>query len=948
MRIKSQLRVSAVLCLLMSVSFVQGQDISGDEIAKIRAAMPGKAVVQPAKPRKLLVFNLCEGYRHEVIPYGAKALEIMGQKTGAFEVVQSVDMSVFKPESLAQFDAVCLNNTTQLKFGDNEELRRSLMDFVKSGKGIVGIHAAVDNFYDWPEAAEMMGGLFDGHPWGAADTVTVKIDEPEHPLCKAFGGKGFAVTDEIYQLKEPYCRANLRVLLSIDTAKSDMNRQGIKRTDGDFAISWIHKFGNGRVFYCSLGHNAEIFRTPAILEYYLAGIQFALGDLDVDACSGSTMEIIKSDLKKIVGYEYGQSRVPLTEITNLARQSYDTPEVAGEIEGLFLEFLRSEASWAAKQFVCGELSIIGTGKSADTLANMLNDPQTSDIALYALQRIQSDKIDVALRGMLPKATGKTRVGIINTMGHRRDGQAVSLLSDVIDNSNDAPAIEAAVSALGFIAGEESAKVLSAARGKCSQEVLPAVLDAYLKCADGFVEAGDKDKAMVIYKEMYGSQHSSVIRMAAMTGMVLADKDSGPDIIIENLKGNDNKICSAAVRLINQVPGEKMTTALISELGSFGPFVQSQVIAALAVRGDGAALPAVVKAASSDDREVRMAALQAIGKLGDASSVAFLSELAAKTNDTDEKTLARMSLYALSGEDINAVISEQLAGETRATVKMELIQAVGQRVIAGAVAALLKSAEGAEVNVRIAMQKNVRIIAEPSDLPALVEILTEAKSKAERNEAEKTLVAVAGKAEPGKKTGAILEKLADVTDVDNKCSLISVLGEIGDDGLDAIREGLKDKEPEVQKSAIRAMSVWPNPAPLDDLLSVAQASDDDVQKVLALRGFVKLLAYESDRSEEQTSQMYEQAMNLASQPGEKKMVLGGLANMKDVASLKMAVGYLSDQTLKQEAAAAVIKISQATRKTNPQETKGALLKMSQSDIDESARKEAISLIDDMDK
>jgi type 1 glutamine amidotransferase/HEAT repeat protein len=947
MVIKAKLWLSAVLCLLLSVSFVQAKDVSDEEIAKMKAAMPAKAVVQPQKPRKLLVFNLCEGYRHESIPYGAKALEIMGQKTGAFEVVQSEDMSVFRPENLGQFDAICLNNTTQLKFSGNDELQRSLMDFVKSGKGIVGIHAAVDNFYDWPEAAAMMGGLFDGHPWGASDTVTIKIDEPDHPLCKAFNGKGFEVTDEIYQLKDPYCRDKLRVLLSIDTAKTDMNRQGIKRTDGDFAISWVRKFGNGRVFYCSLGHNFEIFWTPAILEHYLAGIQFALGDLNVNACSGSTVKLIEADLKQIVGYEYGQSRMPLTEITSLTRQSYDTPEVAEKIEQLFLEFLRSDAGWTSKQFVCEELSVIGTGKSVDTLSNMLNDPKTSDIALYALQRIQSDKVDAALRGMLPKTSGKTRVGIINTIGCRRDSQAVSELGDVIDNSNDAPAIEAAIAALGRIANEESAEVLSAARSKCSEELVPAALDAYLKCADRFAESGNKNKALAIYKDIYGSKQSSVIRMAAMTGMVLMDKNSGPDIIIDNLKGNDNKICSAAVRLINQVPGEKMTKALTAQLDSFSPFVQMQVVAALAARGDSAALPAVVKAANSDDREVRMAALQAIGKLADASSVAFLAERAANTNDADEKTWARSSLYALPGEDINDVISRQLGHVSSPAIKIELIQAVGQRVITGAVPALLKSAEGADANVRIAMQKNVRIIAEPSDLPALVETLTEARSDTERNEAEKTLVTVAGRAEPGKKTAAILAKFSGMTNVDNKCSLISVLGEIGDDGLDVIRDGLKDKEPQIQKSAIRAMSAWPNPAPLDDLLNVAETSGDDVQKVLALRGVVKLLAYDSERSTQQTSQLYEKAMNLATQPSEKKMVLGGLANMKDVASLQMATGYLHDQTLKQEAAAAVTKIAQATRKANPQKTKDALLKMAQAATDESARKEALLFIDNID-
>ena len=203
----------------------------------------------------------------------------MGEKTGAYEVVQSSDMAMFRPENLSEFDAVCFNNTTILDFSD-AGLRKSLMDFVRSGKGVIGIHAATDNFYDWPEGAEMMGGLFDGHPW--TEKVGIKLDEPSHKLARVFEGKGFEVFDEIYAFRSPYSRENLRVLLSLDTEKTDMNKPTINRTDGDFAVSWVRDWGKGRVFYCSLGHDPAIFWNPVILQYYLDGIQFAMGDIDVE------------------------------------------------------------------------------------------------------------------------------------------------------------------------------------------------------------------------------------------------------------------------------------------------------------------------------------------------------------------------------------------------------------------------------------------------------------------------------------------------------------------------------------------------------------------------------------------------------------------------------------------------------------------------------------------
>jgi type 1 glutamine amidotransferase len=122
-----------------------------------------------------------------------------------------------------------------------------------------------------------MGGLFAGHPWH--EKVGIKIDDPDHPLVSVFAKRGFYVTDEIYQFRDPYSREDLRVLLSLDMSKTSAKGG---RKDGDYAVSWIHSVGEGRVFYCSLGHRDEIFWNPRILQHYLDGVQYALGDLKAD------------------------------------------------------------------------------------------------------------------------------------------------------------------------------------------------------------------------------------------------------------------------------------------------------------------------------------------------------------------------------------------------------------------------------------------------------------------------------------------------------------------------------------------------------------------------------------------------------------------------------------------------------------------------------------------
>ena len=271
-------------------------------------AAPSTAPATPGKDRKMLVFIKTTGFVHSSIPYGVQALEIMGRKTGAYSITVSDDIESFRPDSLAEFDAVMmLSNSGEFFTPEAEELeglsaadrerlvareaalKESFLNYVAGGKGLAGIHGATACLHDWPEYGRMIGGDFDSHPWRSNDTVAIKLEDLSHPLLAMFHREGltatgFSITDELYQMKpEPYSRERQRVLLSLDVEKTDMTKKGINRTDGDFGVSWIKDHGKGRVFYCSLGHREEIYWNPVILRHYLAGIQYALGDLEADA-----------------------------------------------------------------------------------------------------------------------------------------------------------------------------------------------------------------------------------------------------------------------------------------------------------------------------------------------------------------------------------------------------------------------------------------------------------------------------------------------------------------------------------------------------------------------------------------------------------------------------------------------------------------------------------------
>jgi len=290
--------MAAVIAALISAA---AAEIPKHRAKQIRDAAPDRPQVKPARPRRVLIFNTPphlmgkDPHKGYCIPYGTYAMKTLGRKTGAFTPVVSDDVAAFLPESLKTFDAIVLNNASGAWITPSDEamktlkshgdtaaveklLRKSLLDFVRGGKGIVAYHYAMGGNRHWPAFRELLGAAYWGHPWH--EEVGITVEEPDHPVLAAFGGKKtFRLKEEIFQFREPYSRDTLRVLLSLDVTATNMGVKWIHRKDNDFALAWVKPYGKGRVFYTAFGHRTEIYWNPTLLRFYLAGIQFAAGDL---------------------------------------------------------------------------------------------------------------------------------------------------------------------------------------------------------------------------------------------------------------------------------------------------------------------------------------------------------------------------------------------------------------------------------------------------------------------------------------------------------------------------------------------------------------------------------------------------------------------------------------------------------------------------------------------
>jgi type 1 glutamine amidotransferase/HEAT repeat protein len=902
-----------LLCILAAATSVA--QFSPEEIQKIDQAIPARAIEKPGHPRKLLVFTLAEGFKHDAIPYAAKMLEIMGKKTGAFEVVQGDDMALFKPESLRRFDAVCFDNTTQLKFED-PSLRKALMDFVKEGKGVVGIHAATDNFYTWPEAAEMMGGTFDNHPWTADGTWKVAIEDPKNPLLVSFNGQGFSINDEIYRTKQINLRKNYRVLMGLDM-KDEHNRgaNDVRYSDKDIPISWIGKWGKGRIFYSSLGHNREVYWNPAVVRHYLAGIQYAMGDLQADAtplpfnaASFFDQKLLDQLLKDVSSYTYGKSKQPLQDLDEFIRYVSDIAGAQAILEQQFLALLRSEATPAGRQFICSRLGHIGTGASVTTLVGMLADSATWEMALFALEYLPGDAVNDSLCHAVTVAQGKVKCGIVNTLGRRHAAGAVVLLQPLLAADDEQIAM-AAGAALGEIGDFPSADALSVARKNTHGIVLLRVLDASLKCADRCAAAGDTARSMQIFNELQAKGQPVQVRLAAMRGITLLRPQSAGGLIGQAFKDSSSYLRSGAMQLVREVRDEESIHDIAAQISTLPPLSQVQLLTALDDRRDPVVFAAMVTATKSKQPEVRSAALKALAKSGNASAVGTFARFATAGAETDRR-IARDGLAILSGPAVNDSIVAILPA-AKAQTKVELLAALAARKATSTVPVVLHEAGDRDPSVRTQAAKTLRALATPADLPALVAFLVNAKGEQERKEWETTVVAVARKeSDPGRRSDVIVTTYGTTKEKQARISLLTVMSKIdAPASLETLRKALKDPDPEIRLSAIRGLSLWPTPEPADDLLEISQHATIPTHRVVALRGLVRLLGLESSRSNEETVALYKQALALAQNLDESKRLLSSMADARVPGALQFASGCMDDPQLLTEAELVTVRISE---------------------------------------
>ena len=219
-------------------------------------------------------------------------------------------------------------------------------------------------------------------------------------------------------------------------------------------------------------------------------------------------------------YDWGQDRNTLKPIDDAVVASHGDAAARKGLETRLAAVLKSDAPQAAKDYVCRQLSLIGSADSVPALAALLTDAKLSHMGRYALERMPCPEAVGAMRDALAKTSGKLKVGVINSLAVRRDTGSVAALVALLKDS-DQQIAGAAASALGDIGTSEAAKALGAFQASAPEGLRLVAADACLACAEQLLAGGKKAEAMLIYKSLAKPDQPKHVRVAATRGLLAA-------------------------------------------------------------------------------------------------------------------------------------------------------------------------------------------------------------------------------------------------------------------------------------------------------------------------------------------------------------------------------------------------------------------------------------------
>jgi HEAT repeat protein len=605
-----------------------------------------------------------------------------------------------------------------------------------------------------------------------------------------------------------------------------------------------------------------------------------------------------------------------------------------------LSVLQSDAPPQDKALACKRLAIYGTAEAVPALASLLSDEKLAAWARIALQVIPGPAADEALRGAMGKLQGRLLVGVINSIGVRKDTQAVEGLVARLKDADPEVASAAAV-ALGKIGGDPAVQALERFLPDAPVAVRAAAAEGCIRCAEQLLAAGQTAAAVKLYDAVRtaGGPKQSVLE--GTRGAILARQSEGLPLLFETLRSTDKAVFGVGLRTARELPGRAVTEALAAELGRTAPDRQGTLLLALADRQDPAALPAVFAAAQAGPKELRLVAIAVMDRLGNVACLPVLLEMAA-TSDADLSKAAKNALGRLPAKDVDEQLCARLPKVTGHT-RRELVDLAGQRRVTAAVPELIKASRDADPAVRKAGIKALGETVSAADLGALTDLLAGATSDEDVAAVQAALEAACTRLPDKMACADRLLACLPTSATPARCALLRVLGVVATPGaLQAVTSALASQEPSVRDTAVRALADWPEPPALPALFGVFRSTQNETHRVLALRNCVRLLDL-GGQTPEQTLKTYGELLANARRVEDRKMVLAGLAGVAHPGALKLVEPLLAEPEVQAEAELAMLSIASGMMGSAPNDAKAMATRLQAQSKNQATRDRAAQIL-----
>ena len=607
--------------------------------------------------------------------------------------------------------------------------------------------------------------------------------------------------------------------------------------------------------------------------------------------------------------------------------------------------LQSDASPAEKAITCKRLAVYGSEAAVPALAALLPDEKLSSWARIALEVIPGPAADEALRQATGKVRGTLLVGVINSIGVRRDARAIDVLAERLKDT-DAEVASAAAVALGHIGGEQASKTLQQFLTSASDKVRPAVAEGCILCAEKYLSGEKSAEAAKLYDAVRQSDVPKQKILEATRGAILARGSGGVPILIEQLKSPDKGQFSIGLRTARELSGREVTEALAAEVDRLDAARQPLLLLAIADRSDAAVLPAVVKAAKNGSGRLRTTAVSALERLGSVSSVPVLLD-AAIDDDAELAQAAKTTLARLPDKDVDADLLARLS-RAKGKARQVLIELAAQRRIDEALPAVVLGIEDADAGVRGAAVQAVGVIGGDKQAGDLVKLLGKTPNPAERADIEEALLAISGRG--GANCAQYLLPLMQSSD--GALRMVGLHGLAvagGPDALNAVKSAIGDREETVQDEAVRTLSTWPNNWPGDagvaePLLTLAKSGSKTSHQVLGLRGYLQYVRGDTKLGDEAKVAKVSDLMSLIKRPEEKRLAIAVVGTTPTGGSLELLRTFAADSTVTEEACSAIVGlVDKNTQKLPKEQCRGALRTVVETSTNNATRGKAEGLL-----